>query len=85
MTGTASFLMGQGGSTDIAAATGTKTYTITGPHAIQAINGAAVTFTSITDGHSANNLLTSLGAGQVVYGNFTTIDVATGTLRAYFQ
>ena len=78
--------MGQNGSIDLDSGEGVKTYTDSArPVALQAINGAAVTFTTITDdkAQGATDILASIGAGGIIYGQFSAITVATGAVRAY--
>ena len=79
-------LLGQNGSIDLDSGEGVKTYAGKDrPVALQAINGAAVTFTTITDDRAqgATDILASIGAGATIYGTFSAITVATGAVRCY--
>ena len=73
-------LLGQNGAED---ASGTVTLARTA-RAIQAINGSAATLTVTDDNKTGTDLLTSIGAGQVVYGKFTAVAVTAGEVTCYY-
>ena len=83
MANDANKLLGQNGTRELVGADGAITFD---PPvvAVQAINGAIATFTTLTDVTQAGTQrLTSIGVSQIIYGKFTVIDVNAGAVRVY--
>ena len=85
MANDANRLLGQNGVRELTSADGAITFTGPYPVEIKAINGAAATFTTLTEPQlEGTRRLTSLPSGQTINGRFTVVHVATGAVRCNF-
>lgn len=69
---------------DLNSASGATSFAGNKPRVLQALNGAAVTFTALTDDQNTGDLVTSIGTGGTLYGSFSLVHVASGQVRCYY-